>query len=161
MNSYSLGAVSPIDGRYAGQTEHLAGYFSEFAIIGARLSVEVYYFFKLCQLPLPQLKRVTAADIKKISKILYAFDSTAAERVKEIELTTNHDVKAVEYYLKEKFEKIGLSKYSEFIHFGLTSQDINNTVFPLMLKRSYEEMLLPMYKLLVSELDGLLKKWSA
>ena len=140
MELSALTSISPVDGRYRNQTAELAQYFSEYALIRYRILVEIEYFISLCELPLPQLKEIKKEQIKKIKDIYLNFTPTEALKIKETEKTTNHDVKAVEYYLKEKFGKLGLSKYSEFVHFGLTSQDINNTAIPLSLKEAYKAL---------------------
>src|SRR5690554_2962465 len=139
----TLSAVSSIDGRYGNRTAPLRGYFSEYALIKYRVKVEVEYFIALCKLPLPQLSGVDAALFSEMRNVVTNFSEEDANRIKEIEKTTNHDVKAVEYFLKEKFAKLGLGDQIEFIHFGLTSQDINNTSTPLMLKDAMEEVILP------------------
>ena len=132
-----LTAISPIDGRYRGKTEVLASYFSEYALIKYRVQVEIEYFIALCELPLPQLQGVDSAVFVKLRSIYDDFSEADAQRIKDIEAVTNHDVKAVEYFIKEEFDKIGgLEAYKEFIHFGLTSQDINNTSIPLSIKGS-------------------------
>src|ERR1041385_549945 len=130
-----LWAISPVDGRYRKQTEELADYFSEGALIRYRLRIETEYFIALCKLPLPQLKSVSENNFETLRKAFYIeYSPEDAKRVKEIEKTTNHDVKAIEYIMKEKFDALGLDAVKEFIHFGLTSQDINNTATPLLLK---------------------------
>ena len=139
-----LTAISPIDGRYRGKTESLADYFSEYALIRYRVRVEIEYFITLCELPLPQLAGFDHALFGKLRDIYKNFDEKCAARVKEIEKTTNHDVKAVEYFIKEELDKIGgLDEYKEFIHFGLTSQDINNTSVPLSIKDALENVYCP------------------
>jgi adenylosuccinate lyase len=160
MYTDSLISISPVDGRYIEQTEELSQFFSEFTMIAYRVVAECSYFISLSAIPLPQLKDITKPQIDKVKKIFMDFDIPDAIRIKEIEKKTNHDVKAVEYFLKEKFNKIGLSKYSEFIHFGLTSQDINNIAFPLMLKIAHENIVIPLFDKLVNKLDDLTKKWS-
>ena len=139
-----LNAVSPVDGRYHKVTEPLAAYFSEGAIIRYRILVEVEYFIALCEIPLPQLAGFDKRKFPKLRDIYEKYSQDDALRVKEIEKQTNHDVKAIEYFLKEQFEKLGLDKYREFIHFGLTSQDINNTAFPLAMQRGYREVAEPL-----------------
>ena len=135
-----LTAISPIDGRYRGKTDALAAYFSEFALIKYRVQVEVEYFITLCELPLPQLKGVDKSVFETLRNIYRNFSETDAGRIKKIESVTNHDVKAVEYFLKEEFDKLGgMDDYKEFIHFGLTSQDINNTSIPCLLYTSSDE----------------------
>lgn len=134
MNLNTLTAISPLDGRYFKQVESLTEYFSEFALIKARVIVEVEYFIALCELPLPQLKDCKPACFDSLRNIYHQFSEQDALRIKEIEKTTNHDVKAVEYFLKEHFDQLQLSEFKEFIHFGLTSQDINNTATPMLMK---------------------------
>jgi adenylosuccinate lyase len=140
----ALHAISPIDGRYRKTTEPLSSCFSEFAIIRERVHVEVEYFIALCRIPLPELQNFPAALFGSLQEIYKSFNDEDAVRVKEIEQITNHDVKAIEYFLKEKFEGLNLSEYKEFIHFGLTSQDINNTAFPLVTKRAFTDILKPL-----------------
>jgi len=140
MNLNSLTAISPIDGRYRGKTEELSSYFSEFALIKYRVYVEVEYFIALCNIPLEQLKDIDKSAFDGIRQIYLDFTIEDANRIKSIENTTNHDVKAVEYFLKEKFDALKLEPFKEFIHFGLTSQDINNTAFPLMMRDSLNEI---------------------
>ena len=136
-----LTAISPIDGRYRGKTDALAAYFSEFALIKYRVQVEVEYFITLCELPLPQLKGVDKGVFETLRNIYRNFSEADAGRIKEIESVTNHDVKAVEYFLKEEFDKLGgMDDYKEFIHFGLTSQDINNTSIPLSVKEALSDI---------------------
>ena len=144
MQPTPLTAISPIDGRYRTAAEPLANYFSEYALIRYRACVEVAYFIALAKLPLPPLKSITAKEIQKIQSIADSFSLEDANRIKEIEKRTNHDVKSVEYFLKEKLTELALDEYKEFIHFGLTSQDINNTATPLSLKEAWEEELLPL-----------------
>lgn len=143
MELSSLTGISPVDGRYRRVTAELAAYYSEFALIKYRVEVEVEYFIALCEMPLPQLKEVDASVFEGLRDIYRNFSLADAEGIKEIEKTTNHDVKAVEYFLKEKFDQLGLSDVKEFIHFGLTSQDINNTSIPLSLKRGLHEVIEP------------------
>lgn len=143
MELNTLTAVSPVDGRYRRVTKDLANYYSEFALIKFRVEVEVEYFIALCEYPLPQLKSVDSSQFAALRKIYESFTEQDAAQIKEIEKTTNHDVKAVEYFLKEKFDELGLSEVKEFIHFGLTSQDINNTSIPLSLKRGMHDILEP------------------
>ncbi len=139
-----LTAISPIDGRYRGKAEALATYFSEFALIKYRVQVEVEYFITLCELPLPQLKGIDKSVFEALRAIYRNFSEADAQRIKDIESVTNHDVKAVEYFLKEEFDKLGgLDDYKEFIHFGLTSQDINNTSIPLSIKEALEQVYYP------------------
>lgn len=155
-----LTAISPVDGRYRGKTEQLAGYFSEFALIRYRIRVEIEYFITLCELPLPQLQNFDHSLFDRLRDIYRSFDEAGAARVKEIEKTTNHDVKAVEYYIKEQFDAIGgLEEFKEFIHFGLTSQDINNTSVPLSVKESLNEVLIPQVKELIRQLKDYAEEW--
>ena len=154
-----LTAISPIDGRYRSKTEPLASYFSEFALIRYRVRVEVEYFIALCELPLPQLKGFPV-EAERLRSIWRDFSEQDAVRIKEIESVTNHDVKAVEYFIKEKFDAIGgLDAYKEFIHFGLTSQDINNTSVPLSIKEAMEEVYLPQMEELVAQLRSFAEEW--
>ena len=139
----SLKAISPVDGRYFRQTEPLTNYFSEYALIRYRIFVEVEYFIALCEIPLPQLSSIDKKHFESLRNIYRNFVEADATAIKEIEKTTNHDVKAVEYFIKNKFEQLGLSKYKEFIHFGLTSQDINNTAIPISIKEAMQQVLLP------------------
>ena len=154
-----LNAISPIDGRYSGRTKELAEYFSEYALIKYRVFVEVQYFIALYQHPLPELSDI---DMEKVdlNAIFENFNLQDAIEVKNIEKTTNHDVKAVEYYIKSKFDEMGLSDYKEFIHFGLTSQDINNTATPLLLKHAMEHVYLPLFNQLKEALQNLATEWS-
>lgn len=156
----TLTAVSPIDGRYRNKTEHLADYFSEYALIRYRLRVEIEYFITLCELPLPQLESFDSTLFEPLRDIYRNFDEASAARIKEIEKTTNHDVKAVEYFLKEEFDRIGgLEAYKEFIHFGLTSQDINNTSVPLSVKKALEEVFYPQVEELIAQLKEYAGEW--
>ncbi|MFD1095727.1 adenylosuccinate lyase [Salegentibacter chungangensis] len=154
-----LTAISPIDGRYHSKTKNLALYFSEEALIKYRVKVEVEYFIALCELPLPQLKEVDRAIFPKLRDLYENFTNIDAKAIKKIEKTTNHDVKAVEYFLKEEFEKLGLEKSKEFIHFGLTSQDINNTAVPLSLKDAVINDYLPALEEIQEKLSGLSQDW--
>ncbi len=155
-----LTAVSPIDGRYRGKTEPLADYFSEYALIRYRVRVEIEYFITLCELPLPQLASFDHSLFGKLRSIYQDFDETCAQRVKDIEKTTNHDVKAVEYFIKEEFDKIGgLDAYKEFIHFGLTSQDINNTSVPLSIKEALADVYCPLVEELIAQLQQYADEW--
>ena len=154
-----LSAISPIDGRYRGKTEPLAGYFSEYALIKYRVRVEIEYFIALCELPLPQLEGFPASA-ETLRDIYRNFTEADAQRVKDIESVTNHDVKAVEYFIKEQFDKIGgLEAYKEFIHFGLTSQDINNTSVPLSIKEALEEVYYPQIEQLIAQLRTYAEEW--
>ncbi len=160
MNLDLLTAISPIDGRYRGKTEKLADYFSEYALIRYRIRVEIEYFITLCELPLPQLNKFDHALFACLRAIYQDFDEKGAARVKEIEKITNHDVKAVEYYIKEQFDAIGgLEEYKEFIHFGLTSQDINNTSVPLSLKEALHEVYIPQIEELIKQLEDYAEEW--
>lgn len=157
----ALTAVSPIDGRYHGKTETLAPFYSEYALMKYRVQVEIEYFISLCELPLPQLVGFDAALFDRLRAIYNNFSLEDAKRVKDIESVTNHDVKAIEYFIKEKFDEIGgLDKFKEFIHFGLTSQDINNTSIPLMLKDSLEQVYLPLLEELIAQLDEYANEWA-
>lgn len=159
MNLSPLTAISPVDGRYRKITEILADYFSEAALIRYRILVEVEYFIALCELPLPQLKLVDEAVFDRLRNLYKNFSIEDAQIVKSIEQTTNHDVKAIEYYLKDKFTELGLTKYKEFIHFGLTSQDINNTAIPLSIKEFIHQKYLPLYTELVNNLLNKSEDW--
>ncbi len=160
MNFDSLVAISPIDGRYRGKTESLAGYFSECALIRYRIRVEVEYFIALCELPLPQLAVVDNSKKESLRSLYRDFSETDALRVKEIERTTNHDVKAVEYFIKEKLDQMGgYDDVKEFIHFGLTSQDINNTSLPLMIKEALDGVYYPLLDRLIAQLADYAERW--
>ena len=155
-----LTAISPIDGRYRGKTEPLAAYFSEYALIRYRVRVEIEYFITLCEIPLPQLSGFDHALFSRLRDIYRLFDEQGAQRVKDIEKVTNHDVKAVEYFIKEEFDKIGgLEAFKEFIHFGLTSQDINNTSVPLSIKEALEEVFCPQLEELIAQLQQYADEW--
>ena len=155
-----LTAISPIDGRYADKVQELSPYFSEYALIKYRVLVEVQYFIALCELPLPQLSSFPEVGYGELERLVNRFAVEDAERIKAIERVTNHDVKAVEYYLKEQFDALGLGAYKEFIHFGLTSQDVNNTATPLLLKQALENVYLPAVQKLRSELEALGQRWA-
>ena len=156
----SLIAVSPIDGRYASKTSELQNYFSEYALMKYRVRVEIEYYIALCELPLPQLVGVDSALFPKFREIYQNFSLEDAQRVKDIESVTNHDVKAIEYFIKEKFDAIGgLEQYKEFVHFGLTSQDINNTSFPLMIKDATEEVYIPLLQKVIDQLNAFAEEW--
>lgn len=155
-----LSAISPIDGRYHQKTKNLSAYFSEEALIKYRVRVEIEYFISLCELPLPQLKDVDTSIFPKLRNIYNNFTSLDASAIKDIEKTTNHDVKAVEYFIKEKFEALSLNKFKEFIHFGLTSQDINNTAVPLSLKEAVENEYIPSITEIIEKLKDLSKDWA-
>lgn len=160
MELNELTAISPVDGRYRGKTEALAAYFSEYALIRYRIRVEVEYFIMLCQLPLPQLKGIDHSLFEKLRQLYRDFDMEAARRVKTIEKTTNHDVKAVEYYIKERMADIGgLDEYKEFVHFGLTSQDINNTSIPLAIKEALNDVYYPRAEHLIETLRSYAEQW--
>ena len=155
-----LTAVSPIDGRYRSKTEPLAPYFSEYALMKYRVRVEIEYFITLCELPLPQLKDFPHDLFETLRGFYKNFSEADAARVKEIESITNHDVKAIEYFIKEQFDKIGgLDAFKEFIHFGLTSQDINNTSFPLMLKEATENVYIPLLQELIDQVNAYAEEW--
>ncbi len=161
MDLSSLTAISPVDGRYRRVTKDLADYYSEFALIKYRVEVEVEYFIALCEMPLPQLAKVQTSAFEGLRNIYENFSLEDANGIKEIEKTTNHDVKAVEYFLKEKFDGLGLSEVKEFIHFGLTSQDINNTSIPLSLKRGLHEVIEPAILEVNDLIKGMAEAWKA
>ena len=161
MDFLSLNAISPVDGRYRPVTEKLADYFSEGALIKYRILVEVEYFIALCELPLPQLTGFDHNAFKALREIYENFSLEDADHVKKIEKLTNHDVKAVEYFLKEKFDDLGLQAFKEFIHFGLTSQDINNTAVPFSLKLACEEVLTPALEETIEVLRTKSHEWKA
>lgn len=154
-----LTAISPIDGRYRGRTKDLASYFSEYALIKYRVHVEIEYFIALCELPLPQLKNVDHAVFPKLQVIVDNFSEEDAQKIKDIEKVTNHDVKAVEYFIKEQFDALGLDEFKEFIHFGLTSQDINNTSIPLSLKDAIANVYAPLMQKLIDKLKAMSTEW--
>jgi len=155
----SLNAISPIDGRYRRQVDMLGANFSEAALIRYRVRVEIEYFIALCELPLPQLASFDKSLYSQLRDIYKNFTDDDALEVKEIEKTTNHDVKAVEYFIKRRFDKFGIQDYKEFVHFGLTSQDINNTSVPLSLKESHEETYMPMLKKILSLVEEKAYEW--
>jgi len=159
MDLNLLTAISPVDGRYRGKTESLANYFSEWALIKYRVRVEVEYFIALCELPIPQLKSVDSALFEQLRTIYRDFSVEDAQRIKDIESVTNHDVKAVEYFLKEKFDLLALQDYKEFIHFGLTSQDINNTSIPLSIKDALDENYYPLLEEIIALLNTYAELW--
>jgi adenylosuccinate lyase len=159
MKLTTVSAISPVDGRYRKKVEGLAYYFSEAALINYRIFMETEYFIALVELPLPQLAGFDKDRIEDVRAISRNFSFEDANEVKKIEEVTNHDVKAVEYYLKKEFDKLGLGEYKEFIHFGLTSQDINNTAVPYSLKLAYNEVIEPQLKSLVEKLTGMAKEW--
>mgnify|MGYP006157186747 FL=1 len=159
MELTNLTAVSSIDGRYGNKTATLRPYFSEFALIKYRVHVEIEYFIALCELPLPQLKDFDKSLFPALRNIVSGFQMEDAEVIKETEKTTNHDVKAVEYFIKEKFDNLQLQEFKEFIHFGLTSQDINNTATPLMLKNGLNEVILPSLDRVMAKLAAQADDW--
>ena len=160
MKLDALTAVSPIDGRYRSKTQDLASYFSEYALIKYRVRVEIEYFITLCELPLPQLESFDSSLFEKLRDIYRNFSEENAQRVKDIEKVTNHDVKAVEYFIKEELDKIGnFDEYKEFIHFGLTSQDINNTSVPLSIKDALQEVYYPQIEELIQQLQEYADEW--
>ncbi len=159
MSLSPLTAVSPIDGRYHSKTESLAPYFSEYALIRYRVNVEVEYFIALCEIPLPQLEGVAPEMKEKLRDIYRNFSVDDAQRIKDIESVTNHDVKAVEYFLKEQFDALGLEQYKEFIHFGLTSQDINNTSVPMAVRDAIERVFIPMLENVIAWLNEHATEW--
>ena len=160
MLSFSLNAISPIDGRYSDKTTVLSNYFSEKSLIKNRLIVEIEYFISLCEIPLPELKSFKKSDFKKLREIYENFSEKDAIAIKEIEKKTNHDVKAIEYFIKNEFDKLNINEYKEFIHFGLTSQDINNTAIPLSLKYALNDVYYPELDTIISYLNESSKKWS-
>ena len=159
MNLTSLTAISPVDGRYRRNTSELAAYFSEFGLIRYRVLVEVEYFIALCELPLPQLQQVDSSLFPQLRAIYKNFSEEDALTIKETEKVTNHDVKAVEYFIKDKFDTLGLGDSKEFIHFGLTSQDVNNTAIPLSLREADEQVLQPVYQNIQQTLARLAQQW--
>ena len=159
MDNHALLAVSPIDGRYAGQTAVLRNYFSEFALIRYRVRVEIEYFIALCEIPLPQLADFDRSRFEALRDIYRNMGPEDAAKVKDIEKTTNHDVKAVEYYIKDRFKEMGIMKWGEFVHFGLTSQDINNTSVPLSLKEALHEAYLPLMQEVLGTIRSMAEEW--
>ena len=159
MDSHSLLAVSPIDGRYARQTEPLREYFSEYALIRYRVRIEIEHFIALCEIPLPQLADFDKEKFGFLRDIYRNMTPEDAARVKDIEKVTNHDVKAVEYFIKDRFKEAGLSKWGEFIHFGLTSQDINNTSIPLSFKEAVQDCYLPLLNEVLGTIEGMAQEW--
>jgi len=159
MELDTLTAISPVDGRYRGKTSGLDRYFSEFALIRYRVKVEVEYFIALCQSGVEQLGDVPAGTADALRAIYENFTEDDARRIKEHESVTNHDVKAVEYFLKERFDALGLEKWKEFIHFGLTSQDINNTSVPMSVKDALHEVFLPLLDELIAALEARAGEW--
>ncbi|WP_396589619.1 adenylosuccinate lyase [Allomuricauda sp. R78024] len=160
MSLNQLNAISPIDGRYRNKTEALGNYFSEEALIKYRVQVEIEYFIALCEIPLPQLADFNSAKFPELQKIYLDFSTEDALAIKKIEKTTNHDVKAVEYFIKQKFDALGLEKHKEFIHFGLTSQDINNTAVPLSIKAAMNDVYVPLYFEVFEKLKALAAEWA-
>src|SRR5690606_16253386 len=160
MSLSTLNAISPIDGRYRNKVNELAPYFSEEALIKYRVLVEIEYFIALCEIPLPQLKSVNSTVFEDLRAIYKNFSAEDATAIKDIEKVTNHDVKAVEYFIKKKFDALGLSEYKEFIHFGLTSQDINNTAIPLSIKDAMNGVYVPEYYNVFNKLKALSKEWA-
>ena len=159
MNINMLTAISPIDGRYRSKVENLAEYFSESGLIKYRALVEIEYFISLCQIPLPQLKDLDEELYDNLRDIYLNFSIEDAQRIKDIEAVTNHDVKAVEYFIKEEFDKLNLTEFKEFIHFGLTSQDINNTAVPLSLKDAFEKIIEPTILEVMQRIHSLALEW--
>ncbi|MEQ9303470.1 MAG: lyase family protein, partial [Marinoscillum sp.] len=159
MQLNDLTAISPIDGRYRSKVQSLAPYFSEYALIRYRVKVEILYFISLCEIPLPQLSEVDPGKFDSLKDIFVNFSEDDALKIKEIERTTNHDVKAVEYFIKEKFDALGLSDFKEFIHFGLTSQDINNTSIPLSAKDALDEVFTPYLNEVIDLIDKVASQW--
>jgi len=161
MNLTSLNAISPIDGRYRAKVSGLAPYFSEEALIKYRVKIEIDYFIALCEIPLPQLKDFDNSLFSDLRSIYNDFSSEDALKIKDIEKITNHDVKAVEYFVKEKFDLLDLGAYKEFIHFGLTSQDINNTAIPLSIKDAYINVYIPEINIVIEKLEDLSEQWKS
>jgi len=159
MDLNELTAISPIDGRYRSKIQELDVFFSEFALIKYRIKIEIEYFIALCEIPLPQLKGFDKKDYYKLRNIVSEFTLKDGQRIKDIEKTTNHDVKAVEYFLKEEFERSKLGQFCEFIHFGLTSQDINNTAVPLSLRDAVDQTYLPLFEKILNKLTELSDEW--
>ena len=160
MQLSELNAISPIDGRYRSKTQSLSPYFSEQALIKYRVLVEIEYFIALCELPLPQLTGVNKNLYSALREIYTNFTAEDAFQIKEIEKTTNHDVKAVEYFIKAAFDKLGLEAYKEFIHFGLTSQDINNTAIPLSTKEAFQDVYMPLFINVINKFKELSVEWA-
>lgn len=160
MDLNALSAISPIDGRYRSKVEELAPFFSEFGLIRYRVRIEIEYFIALCEAGVPELSNVPRESFEELRKLYLNFSETDAQEIKETERTTNHDVKAVEYFIKKRFPELGLSDQIEFVHFGLTSQDINNTAIPLSLKEGFETAYLPVLEQLIAELSKLAEEWN-
>lgn len=161
MSLSSLNAISPIDGRYRNKIDELGRYFSEEALIKYRVLVEIEYFIALCEIPLPQLESIDSSVFDDLREVYQQFTASDAEAIKTIEATTNHDVKAVEYFIKERFDELGLEQYKEFIHFGLTSQDINNTAIPLSIKEAVNDVYVPEYYKVLEKLSELSENWKS
>ena len=161
MSNYALNAISPIDGRYFSKTKVLSSFFSESSLIRYRVKVEIEYFISLCELPLPQLKNFDTNLFKILRSYYEVFNDSDAQRVKDIEAITNHDVKAVEYFIKERMERDGIGDAKEFVHFGLTSQDINNTAIPMSIKDALEKIYHPAIDSLINNLEILSNQWSS
>ncbi|GIS21971.1 MAG: hypothetical protein CM15mP122_4770 [Bacteroidota bacterium] len=159
MSLTELNAISPIDGRYRAKTKIFSAFFSEEALIKYRLEVEIEYFIALCELRLPELIEFDPSNFKKLRKLYKNFSTDYAVEIKQIEKITNHDVKALEYFIKKQFDKFKFGKYKEFIHFGLTSQDINNTAIPLSLKKGVEKVYLPMLEKILNKLKYLVQEY--
>lgn len=159
MELNTLTAISPVDGRYRKYSRALSSYFSEYALIKYRVMVEIEYFIALCELPLPQLEGVDPQLFPQLRSIAESFEESDAQRIKEIEKTTNHDVKAVEYFLKERFDALGVGSHKEFIHFGLTSQDINNTAIPLSVREALRKVYLPLLQEVIDQLEEQATAW--
>src|SRR6056297_1956072 len=159
MSLQTLMAISPVDGRYRSKVEVLESFFSEYALIKYRLHIEVEYFIALVEAGIPQLSEFPRDSYESLRKIYLSFNAKDAEKVKEIESVTNHDVKAVEYYLKEQFKLLELQQFEEFIHFGLTSQDINNTAVPLSFKHALDKVYYPLMEDLIGQIEGLAEEW--
>lgn len=161
MSITTLTAISPVDGRYRNKVDELGKYFSEFGLIKYRVLVEIEYFIALCELPLPQLANFDKKLYCDLRIIYDDFNTDDARKIKDIEKVTNHDVKAVEYFIKEKFDELNLTKYKEFIHFGLTSQDVNNTATPYSLRDAIEEVYYPVFNELIDKLKSLVQEWAS
>ena len=161
MSLNPLNAISPIDGRYRDKTDSLSSYFSESALMKYRVQVEVEYFIALCELPIPQLDKIPHDSFESLRDIYRIFSETDASEIKRLEASTNHDVKAIEYFLKDRLDSLGLGDSKEFIHFGLTSQDINNTAIPLLIKSAVNDIYIPLYDSLVKTLSRLADEWAA
>ena len=159
MSNLSLLAVSPIDGRYSRQTEPLREYFSEYALIKYRVRVEIEYFIALCEIPLPQLADFDKTKFEALRDIYRNMTPEDAAKVKVIEKVTNHDVKAVEYFIKDRFKEMDIMKWGEFVHFGLTSQDINNTSVPLSFKEAIDESFMPLLKEVLGLISDMAEQW--